>query len=119
MRWCVCGVCALHVQVHEFRAVNSDLVFPAVKEGDISIIRKIATDVSFEGKLTWHCFGRGRTSDLLACHWQDKPSVRDVFLSGGWSLGSKSVMKYLSAEAIDPHKVVVRVAAGSDSEKGR
>ena len=113
----LCGVCALHVQVKQARDEGRDRVFPAVNPSDISVIRRVAVDVSYEGRVTWHGFRRGRTSDLLTCDWQEKPTVRDVFVSGGWSLGSRAVMKYLSADAIDPHKVVVRVAASSDSEK--
>ena len=113
----LCGVCALYAQVQDARGSGSTRVFPDVVPSDISVIQKVARDTGFEGKVTWHGFRRGRTSDLLTCDWKEKPSVRDVFLSGGWSFGSRAVLKYLSADSMDPHRVVVKVAANSDSEK--
>ena len=112
----LCGVCALLAQVRSARNEGQDLVFPAVKSSDINVIKNVSRDLAMDMRVTWHGFRRGRTSDLLTCNWQDKVSVKDVFQSGGWVFGSRSVFKYLTEDAVDPHKIAVNVAAKSDSE---
>ena len=112
----ICGVCALKTQIVLSKRHNEARVFWTVSTSDIKIIQRYAVDLSLD-RPTWHGFRRGRTSDLVTCvHWGLNVTLSDIFESGGWAVGSRAVIKYLSEFAKDKERLVSAMAAGSDSE---
>ena len=112
----ICGVCALRAQLVLAKESGQARVFWTVSASDIKIIQQYAVELSLE-RPTWHGFRRGRTSDLVTCvHWGLNVTLSDIFESGGWAVGSRAVIKYLSEFAKDKERLVSAMAAGSDSE---
>jgi len=111
-----CGVCALKTQVVLAKNESKSRVLWSVTSADIKVIQKSAVELSLD-RPTWHGFRRGRTSDLVTCvHWGLNVTLADIFESGGWAVGSRAVIKYLSEFAKDKERLVSVMAAGSDSE---
>ena len=111
-----CGVCALKQQVSLAREKGESKVFWSVKSGDIALVQEAARDLAL-ARPTWHGFRRGRTTDLVTCvHWNMSVTLLDVFESGGWSVGSRAVLHYLSEFAKDRERLVSAFSAGSDSD---
>ena len=111
-----CGVCALKYQVRLARESNQSKVFWSVKSSDIAFVQEVARDLAMP-RPTWHGFRRGRTTDLVTCvHWNMSVTLLDVFESGGWSVGSRAVLHYLSEFAKDRERLVSAFSAGSESD---
>ena len=112
----ICGVCALKTQIVLSKRNGQSRVFWTVSASDIKVIQQYAVELSLE-RPTWHGFRRGRTSDLVTCvHWGLNVTLSDIFESGGWAVGSRAVIKYLSEFAKDKERLVSAMAAGSDSD---
>lgn len=112
----ICGVCALKTQIVLSKKHNESRVFWTVSAADIKIIQRYAVDLSLD-RPTWHGFRRGRTSDLVTCvHWGLNVTLSDIFESGGWAVGSRAIIKYMSEFAKDKERLVSAMAAGSDSD---
>ena len=111
-----CGVCALKTQVVLAKKRGQSRVFWSVSASDIKVLQQYAVSLSLD-RPTWHGFRRGRTSDLVTCvHWGLNVTLADIFESGGWAVGSRAVIKYLSEFAKDKERLVSAMAAGSDSD---
>ena len=111
-----CGVCALRQQTVLARRAGQSRVFWTVKASDIRLVQDVANDLSIS-RPTWHGFRRGRTTDLVTCvHWNTSVTLLDVFESGGWSVGSRAVLHYLSEFAKDRERLVSVFSAGSESD---
>jgi len=109
-------VCALKYQVRLAREPNQSKVFWSVKSSDIAFVQEVARDLAMP-RPTWHGFRRGRTTDLVTCvHWNMSVTLLDVFESGGWSVGSRAVLHYLSEFAKDRERLVSAFSAGSESD---
>ncbi len=112
----ICGVCALVQQLKLAKQAGQKKVFWTVRPSDIRAVQGWAIELGL-GRPTWHGFRRGRTSDLVTCvHWNLNVSLLDIFESGGWTVGSRAILKYLSEFAKDKERLVQAFSAGSDSD---
>ena len=112
----ICGVCALKKQLRVAKQAGQKKIFWSVRASDIRLVQTWAIELGL-GRPTWHGFRRGRTSDLVTCvHWNLNVSLLDIFESGGWTVGSRAILKYLSEFAKDKERLVQAFSAGSDSD---
>ena len=113
----ICGVCALR-QAIAVKPKGVSKLFGDVKPSDISVVRDIAAAHGF-GRITWHGLRRGRTVDVLnGLDLKDNPalSLAELFESGGWTPGSRSIFSYVPTGQANAHRLVKDVVEGSDSE---
>jgi len=113
----VCGACAIRHQLRLSKARGSKRLFD-IKYSDIRKIQDIAQRKCWAYP-TWHGFRRGRTTDLVSGRVRPEGyqvSLEDIFESGGWQTGSRSILKYLKAEVVDKEALVSSLAEESDSE---
>jgi len=113
----LCGPCTLRKLVSE-RPVRCDRLFQGIKATDINVIKKIALDKGL-GPATWHGFRRGRTMDVVAgLDVKENPSesMKAIFESGGWNIGSRAIFQYITPEAANHKRVAQHLADDSQSE---
>ena len=113
----VCGACAIRQQLKVSKAKGLKRLF-SIKYGDIRKLQDIASRKCWPYP-TWHGFRRGRTTDLVSGRVRPdgyQVSLEEIFESGGWQTGSRSILKYLKAEVIDKEALVSSLAEASDSE---
>ena len=114
-KW-ACGACAIRHQLGEAKRQKQARLFWEVSNSDIKIIQKIALQLNIPYP-TWHGFRRGRTCDLVSSRNEGQPiSLEDVFESGGWLSGSRSILHYLKRETVDRDRVVSALSELSDSD---
>ena len=110
-----CGPCALRYQM-KLVSSTSSVVFPGTKYTDILTLKKYASELGYPPP-SWHGFRRGRTTDLISGRLGIRNlSWEAIFESGGWSLGSRALLKYIQSKAVDPDRVAAILADGSDSD---
>jgi len=113
----VCGACAIRYQLRLSKAKGSTRLFN-IKYSDIRKLQDIAKRKCWAYP-TWHGFRRGRTTDLVSGRVKPEGfqvSLEDIFESGGWQTGSRSILRYLKAEVVDKEALVSSLAEESDSE---
>jgi len=113
----ICGPCILRKLVKE-RPGRCDKLFQGIKATDINVIKKIALDKGL-GPATWHGFRRGRTMDVVAgLDVKENPSasMKALFESGGWSIGSRAIFQYITPEAANHQRVAQHLGDDSQSE---
>ena len=113
----ICGPCTLRKLVSE-RPGSCDRLFQGIKATDINVIKKIALDKGL-GPATWHGFRRGRTMDVVAgLDVKENPSasMKAIFESGGWNIGSRAIFQYITPEAANHQRVAQHLADDSLSE---
>ena len=113
----ICGPCTLRKLVDE-RPGRCDRLFRGINAKDITIIKKIALDKGL-GPATWHGFRRGRTMDVVAgLDVKENPSasMKAIFESGGWNIGSRAIFQYITPAAANHQRVAQHLADDSMSE---
>ena len=98
------------------REQGRERVFWSVSARDIVCVQEFARFLSLN-RPTWHGFRRGRTTDIvLNPQWGQAVSLQMLFESGGWVSGSRALLSYLSAQALNKERVAKALSDGSDSE---
>jgi len=116
-RFTICGPCTLRGLLQE-RPGRRDRLFRNISAKDIRIIKRIALDKGL-GPATWHGFRRGRTMDVVAgLDVKENPSasMKAIFESGGWNIGSRAIFQYITPAAASRQRVAQHLADESMSE---